>query len=57
MVAVVGMVIVFYKHISLKRELTSLKEDMKAYTLENGVDDGLWYMFAQRTRVMLKFKR
>ena len=57
LIAVMGMGIVLYKHITFKRELMDLKADMKAHTLEHGIDDQLWDMFVKRTRIMLSFKR
>lgn len=57
LISALGLIIVLIKHIMFKRELMELKEDMKRHQLVNGFDDELWYMFVERTRKMLRFKR
>lgn len=47
--------LVLTKHILFKRELVSLKRDMKAHSLRHGIDNALWEMFTTRTREMLRF--
>ena len=54
LIALVGMGVVLFRYLRLKRELVNLKQEMKKYQLENGFDNALWVMFTERTRKMLK---
>lgn len=57
LIALAGWALTLVKHILFKRELYNLKREMKQHTLHHGVDDGLWQLFVERTRTMLRFWR
>jgi len=57
LVAIAGWGVTLVRHVMFKRDFYRLKEDMKAHTLTNGIDNELWAMFVERSRKMLSFWR
>lgn len=54
LIPLVGMGVVMFRYLKLKRELANLKQEMKNHQLVHGFDNALWVMFTERTRKILK---